>query len=112
VYGVLAIVVLIFGGCGGNNGPDDPIGSQPAVLVGTWDENGYDRQMILDANGDFQYVAIAAGTPGNVEGSGTWEATDSDLTLHLNSGHFRWLESTNNAPISFTFQYDLTDSQY
>jgi hypothetical protein len=106
VLEILALAILMLGGCDDNNVTR---GLLPAVLVGTWKEHGYDRQMILEADGDFQYVSMTAATAGNIEGSGTWDATDSNLTLHLISGHFRWLESMNNAPISFTFHYKVTN---
>jgi len=99
-------IMLVIGSGGGGSGSSRS-GDQPLLLVAIWEENGFDRQMVLEDAGDFQYVSTAGGSPGVVEGSGTWHATDSDLTLNLTSGHFLWQESTNNAPISFTFQYEI-----
>ena len=85
-------------------------GNQPAILVGTWDETGYDRRTILSLDGDFRHISVVNGVPQAEEGSGTWEATDDSLTLHLTDGQFRWLASTNVADISFTFMYSISDS--
>jgi len=54
---------------------------------------------------DLRYVNLAVGDAGTVEGRGTWEGTTEEFTIHLESGHFRWLESENTAPISFSFIY-------
>jgi hypothetical protein len=91
--------------CGDDD--EDAPGEQPTALVGDWDEVGYARRMALDADADLRYVNLAAGEPGTVEGRGTWEGTSDAFTIHLNSGRFRWLESVNSAPISFSFVYEL-----
>ena len=102
---VLAAAAVSLSGCGSE---DDLMGSHPEELVGTWDELEYDRRMILDQGGSFRHTTITDGVPGADEGGGTWDATDVNLNLHLNSGRFRWLNSTNNATISFTFEYRVT----
>ena len=82
----LVIGILLLSGCDGENNLN---GLQPSSLVGTWHENGYNRQITLEEDGDFQYITTSAIVRTQVEGRGTWEATGVDLTFNLNSGHFR-----------------------
>ena len=108
VLPVLLLVVaaaMLSAGCSDD---EDPTVILPEALVGDWAEVGYDRRMVLQANGDFFYITPTVAAHKGQEGSGTWEATADDLTLHLSSGRFRWQDSVNNAPISFTFDYEAT----
>ena len=99
---ILVASALPLAGCGDD---DDPTGVQPEALVGDWAEVGYERRMILQASGDFLYITSSAATDKAQEGGGTWQATADRLTLNLLFGQFRWAESSNNAPLSFSFDY-------
>jgi len=102
---ILATGVLYLGGCD----TSDETSMYPAAMVGTWTENGYNRQMVLSANGDFEYLAPPTGPPVVSQGRGAWSVLNGDLIINLTSGHFRWLTSINNAPINFTFQYQVSN---
>jgi len=75
-------------------------------LIGTWAENGHERQVQFNQDGAFRYYDTS-GTDPLKKGSGNYEANGKDLTLHLKDGEFKWASSTNKAPISFSFEYSL-----
>ncbi len=97
---------------GAGCGEDEPLGVQagppgPDVLVGTWQEVGYERAIVLDQNGAFRFVILENGVAVRVEGRGTWEATAVRITLRLTSGHYKRLEDgINTAPSSLTCDYE------
>ncbi len=107
VSGVLALAAC---------GDDDPMGVQagppgPASLVGTWQEVGYDRAIVLDQSGAFRFVILENGGVVRVEGRGTWEATAVRITLRLTSGHYKRLQDgINTAPSSLTCDYQATQA--
>lgn len=111
VFLVVSVGMLTIVGC---EKEDDP---HPYILTGTWKEDGQSRGIVLYENGVFQHVGFANGRPGDVtgdvKGTGTWEATDIDLTIRLSSGHFGWLDKTVTASPSITTiitcQYDISE---
>ncbi len=104
--------MLALAGCG----EDEPLGVQagppgPDILVGTWQEVGYDRAVVLDQNGAFRFVVLENGVAVRVEGTGTWEATAVRITLRLTSGHYKRLQdSINTAPSSLTCDYEASQA--
>ena len=98
---IIAIVIIIISAC---DRDEEVPGAHPQELAGTWRENGYNREVTLDEDGYFDFDAQ------DTTGHGTWEAENGDLTFYLEEGTFKWLSSANNAPIGFTFQYEVTDS--
>ena len=64
-------------GCGDDE--ENPVtGPLVEALVGAWDEEGYDRRLILESDGDFRFES-PSGVP---MGRGTWSAAGAELT-HL-----------------------------
>ncbi len=109
---LMAFGMLALAGCGDDDGLGPQAGPPgPSLLVGTWQEVGYDRAIVLDQNGGFRFVILENSVDVRTEGGGTWEATASRITLRLSSGHYRWLaDSSNSAPGSLTYDYEASQT--
>lgn len=66
------------------------------------------REIVFADSGSFSYWEADGGSSTKTV-SETFETDGDSLTLHLEEGEFRWGESTNIAPISFTFTYELNE---
>jgi hypothetical protein len=105
---ILAIIGMLACGVMGTGCEDDNESpSTPEALLGNWSEDGCSSTRILVLSEDGTFSHYEAGQPA---GNGTFAVDGSTITLDLISGHFKWSENTNNAPVSFTLTYAVDGS--